>query len=168
MSNQPKGLSPWSKTSHLFYPSVTHTSPLVRNARSVHLTVKFLFHSFADNCSRASYTLRPIAPKRTTRAGVKFAAEIRPPPPEYHPWDLKYYQILMREKVKKPMAKNPYQQKQRAPAYATESITSKEECCPSLISPDAVRIQKVFVHQGVERPSKSILFLEKRFVVSPL
>ena len=47
MSSPSKALFPWSKTSNAFYPSVTNTSRLIRNARLVHLNVKFLLHSFA-------------------------------------------------------------------------------------------------------------------------
>lgn len=66
---------------------------------------------------------------------------------QYHPWESKYEQTFIREKILKAMVKDTYVQTICSVAHADEKIVTKEECCPVLISADAIHIEKLIIHK---------------------
>lgn len=90
---------------------------------------------------------------------MTFAAEESVVKPQYHPWESNYLQFYSRDTAKRSMTKDPYTPKIHSMANANETITTEEECSPTLISAnEVIQHEKPIIHVET-RPSCKFIFL---------
>jgi hypothetical protein len=109
----------------------------------------YFFNSYIDLIVlRSSNSSRYTQSKRIGKETITPAPKNIDPPVTYHPWKLEYSRVFIRENKQKPMTKDRYRSTRPSVAHAKESIVTEEECCPVLISANAVHIeQPIIIHQ---------------------
>lgn len=92
-----------------------------------------------------------------TKESIRLPSEVPIALPEYHSWQEEFQPIFTRDRLLRPMTKDPYHQNQRRLANAVETKATEEECCPVLISPAEVQVHKPTIHHSSSgRSRKSI------------
>lgn len=114
----------------------------------------FSFFSYFGSASAWRSTSSSAWRQTRDRSTPLLATEPIGPVIDYHPWTDEFSKIVTREKNIKSMTKDSYGSWFRLKTAAVESITTNEECCPKLISPQAVKVQIVNIQQSICQPRK--------------